>query len=792
MADISASDLRKLFDEIKSMNRGFGAFNKSFDDRESVFDELVKSMEQDRKDRKRDSEDEKRRRHSERQAKRYDGERKADRVARSFEMLGGGMDGAVRAIKSLSVAILGGFGGGLVNGLTDFSVGLTKTYTELADVGQTFGGDMIQMASEAAKAGMTLDDFAGMLKKSSVTAAAMAKSGTSLPMLAKHVRETASQFGMFGYNIRDLDDITASYAEQLRLSGRVETLGRKSATDQIVELAKNAAGLSTLFGKSRSEIMKTWNDAMQNTQIVAHKMMLSEDQLESFNKGIGVAVQTLASLPGETGKTLAEMAAEGAGAGTAVYSRAGDMFVKAGMGHVIQMMDTMTARIKANPDDKDEATADMMSQLGDAIQQNLPALQAQALAGNEAAAQVIRMGADLKQLQKDGRMTAEAFRKAREAAETQAAFTKVMLNVENAWNAFTGKIKSYLLDRFGQSINRLAEDLTKFSDSPKFKEFMTKIGDMGEEVLKWFGIVFKGDGSVDYEETAKNFAHTLDNIETTISTIGSVLGSVVDHLSGFGDMIKSLIGDKASGIPGLVVGIGGVAAGFMAMKALFSGLTSLAGMMVNAKIVQIMGGSGVTGGNLPGGKKGSMLGKLAKGAGAITAVGTAAEIANAVGGVGAPPSLGDFKNHTGRSFVELLDPGLADLIYGKKPNTPQGTFDPSKAEATPMGEVTGWLRDHTMSLFGATPGAGGDAPVPAVPREQQLSEERERLRRAQERLDQERSQGVTDLSGLEREIARLRESVDRGNQQAAIDAQRVIDQNRRDAQSLNGALSAGP
>lgn len=790
MADVSAQDLRKLFDEIKGMNRGFSSFTKHLDDREDVYQNLLKSMEQDRKERKRDAEDDKRRRHSQRQTQRYDGERKADRISRMFSGLGGGIENASRAIKSFSVAILGGFGGGLVSGLSDFSVGLTKTYTELSGVGQTFGGDMIQMASDAAKAGMTLDDFAAMLKKSSVTAAAMAKSGQSLPMLAKSVRDVSAGFGMFGYNIRDLDDITATYADQLRLSGKLDQMDRTAARDQIKDLAKNAAGLSTIFGKSRLDIVKTWDSAMHHEQILAAKMGMTADEVKNFDKSLGQAIMTLSAQPGKLGEMLSQMAAEAAGAGTSVYSAGAKTFVDAGMGQVVAMMDEMNNRIKEDPDHADEATVDMMHKLKASIQENLPALKAQALAGNQAAAEVIRMGAEMKDV------SVGDIKKAREEAAQHKKFTDFMLTLENTWNNVTGKIRAYLLDRFGDTIEKVAGKIDEFVKSDQFTKIMQKAEEMGTEALKWLGIVFNGDGSVNYEETSKKFVRTLDEIGSTISSIASVLKTVGDGLSGFGSILKTITGNGESSFPNLLVGLGGAAAAFIALKATLTGLSSLAGMMINAKVVEIISGSGVPGGGGAGGpgggKKGSRLGKMARGLGAITAVGTAAEIASSLGGGPQLPSMKDLKEHTGRSFIEMLDPGLANLIYGQKSNTPNGTFDPSKVESTPMNQATGWLREQTKNLFGASAAPDANGPVPGVPRDQGIADERERLRKRQEELSAERDQSSDHAEALRREIRGLKEAIERGNQQAATDAQRVIDQNRRTGQTLSDSMGYGP
>ena len=157
----------------------------------------------------------------------------------------------------------------LVSGLTDMS----RTYSKLTSVGETFGGSMFEMQRAAGESGLTLDQFAESITKGSMVVARMgdthAKGIKDFIDYQKGVRSNLMEFGFFGMSLADVTNVTSDYAETLRATGQWEKLTAIQRRNATVSFVQNIQGLADATGRSRDELMKETMEAVSAPDIAA-------------------------------------------------------------------------------------------------------------------------------------------------------------------------------------------------------------------------------------------------------------------------------------------------------------------------------------------------------------------------------------------------------------------------------------------------------------------------------------------------------------------------------------------
>jgi len=233
----------------------------------------------------------------------------------SFKILTGSADQFTNAVNNLTTGLLknipliGGAFALAYNDTVGYIGKLVDNYKQLSDVGQGYGQSLLDIAANAAQAGLSMNEYTNLIRKNSITVASMKGGSTEFANLAKNVRKTAIQFGDYGYTVDQLNDLTGEYTNRMRMYAQLNSLNSIDAVKSINDLAKETTLLSSVFGKSREEITKTTTKAMQNTQYITHAASFNNAaDREKFVKETQETIAAFGAING-FGEELADFAA---------------------------------------------------------------------------------------------------------------------------------------------------------------------------------------------------------------------------------------------------------------------------------------------------------------------------------------------------------------------------------------------------------------------------------------------------------------------------------------------------
>lgn len=279
---------------------------------------------------------------------------KIDNIASHFKILGGSAQDLIIGFNGLVKNIVGGTA---ISQLIEIGVGLTKTYNDLTNVGQQFGGSVLEMANQAAEAGLPLSEFARLLEKNSTAAAILLQQNSnnriSLGQLSQSVRNTTKQFGFYGMSVEQIDNLTGDYVESMRIQNRVSEVNRITTSAQISSFAKDITDFSVLTGKSRKQIAEDTMEAMKNP--LAASVQMSTQAQEAATK----AYSFLSAIGGPFGKELAGTLADTIGfEGNSFFTELGKEAISAGVPELNGFMENIYQKVmRGKFDTKDQAAA---------------------------------------------------------------------------------------------------------------------------------------------------------------------------------------------------------------------------------------------------------------------------------------------------------------------------------------------------------------------------------------------------------------------------------------------------
>lgn len=191
----------------------------------------------------------------------------------SLSNVGNSMTAAAGTMNN--IPIVGGVLAGVFGAVAEASEKLLKAYQNAATVGVTFGGSMNAMVNAASGAGLTFDQFAGIV----------AKNGEALAVLGGTAERGAKIFAQVGKEIRGsrigTELLALGYSTEQVNNGMAGYLGMMSRTGatqgkSTADLAKGAGqylkeldGLAKLTGQSREALQKEQEARLKDAQFRA-------------------------------------------------------------------------------------------------------------------------------------------------------------------------------------------------------------------------------------------------------------------------------------------------------------------------------------------------------------------------------------------------------------------------------------------------------------------------------------------------------------------------------------------
>jgi ribosomal protein L12E/L44/L45/RPP1/RPP2 len=382
-----------------------------------------------------------------------------------------------------------------------------ETYRDLNNVGQTFGGSMLNMQLAAAGAALPLKDFAELIIQGNNSMVAAAAGTAAFGNLGKTVRSNMKEFGMLGLTTKDFNEYLTEFSETQRLYGKAANLDTDNNRMALQKLTHETTMMSNLTGKNRKDIMKDTQQAMRTASVQVAMAKLSQSASESLLNSLQSSTTYLAGLPGEAGHALSNMLTETVGLGTSAVSEQIKDFNSVGLSAVGGMMDDLARKVKdgtATLGDQEQ----FRKQFVDLIGNNLDSLQAQLLGPNkEAASKAIKMFNEMKNIKEK---TPEEIKK----GEENESSTKFLLNIQERMNEFGAWIRV----KFFKSFEKVYIAMENAIKSGAFK----KLGDVISGLFDFIA------GKIEKYLDPNNLDNFAASLESGVKTIGRFSEVIVD------------------------------------------------------------------------------------------------------------------------------------------------------------------------------------------------------------------------------------------------------------------------
>lgn len=204
--------------------------------------------------------------------------------------------------------------GGVLSGMFGAVAGAAeKTYDAFkksASVGANFGGSMTEMINSATGAGLTFDQFSGIIAKTGKDLALLGGDSEAgarrLGALGKQIKGTAlaADLNRLGYSTEAINEGMATYAGQLAKTGSLQGMSNSQLIASTGSYLKDLDALTKLTGKNKQELEGERNARLKDAQF---RLIMSKMDVESQKN-----LQNLMdSIPAEHQEGMKEIIATG-------------------------------------------------------------------------------------------------------------------------------------------------------------------------------------------------------------------------------------------------------------------------------------------------------------------------------------------------------------------------------------------------------------------------------------------------------------------------------------------------
>ena len=185
-----------------------------------------------------------------------------------------------------------------------------EAFKKSASVGANFGGSMTEMIDSATGAGLTFDEFSGIIAKTGKDLALLGGDSEAgarrLGALGKQIKGTtlAADLNRLGYSTEAINEGMASYAGQLAKTGSLQGMSDAQLVAGTGAYLKDLDALTKLTGKNKSELEGERNARLKDSQF---RLIMSKMDVESQKN-----LQNLMdSIPAEHQEGMKEIIATG-------------------------------------------------------------------------------------------------------------------------------------------------------------------------------------------------------------------------------------------------------------------------------------------------------------------------------------------------------------------------------------------------------------------------------------------------------------------------------------------------
>ena len=197
----------------------------------------------------------------------------------SLAGMGNSFSGAASAFSS--IPLVGGLLGTVFGAIASSGDRVYNSFREAASVGANFNGSIRDMIQGASAAGLTIEQFAGIIKRNGENVALLG-TGTQdgarqLAKLGKIMKDSAigDDLARLGYNTEEISEGMVKFGGMMARTGK--QLDQRELAKMSGEYLKNLAAMSELTGKSKDALQAESDARMADSQ---YRLMLARMDAE--------------------------------------------------------------------------------------------------------------------------------------------------------------------------------------------------------------------------------------------------------------------------------------------------------------------------------------------------------------------------------------------------------------------------------------------------------------------------------------------------------------------------------
>ena len=521
---------------------------------------------------------------------------------RNIRRVSSSAEGAIETLGSFAQWGKGPLGLGVFTVLAARGMALSKSWQQMMNTGNSFNGSMLNMLNSAAGAGLSLDQYVDIQRKYNVL---INSGGKDFLGMQKELRRNISAAGSYGMTVEQVNEFLGEHLEVSRKNGSLNNRTNKQLIKDMQGLALTTNALAKSSDKTVEEITKLAAAATSSALAMAQTRLTPAALRGMVDRNMKEATAVFASLPGQAGEFMSNFFTDSFG-GMAVLTQQGETMINAGLSGLVAGMDSTAQKFRDGQGTMEDAL-EYNNRFIDAVDENLPALRAQAIAGNEAAKQMIAMHSEMRKMTK---LEIEANKR---RAKNAKRFTAFAASLESIYSMLVGSFKTGFIGKFNSAMEGVFGPMDDLANSETFIKLQEAVGKTGEWLGDFFGSMLK---NMDADQLVKMFTSGIQGLADftkAVVWVASGFTSVVSGLStvvgGFLNLVgrieKALNLSEGSFTKWLAIG----GAAFLTVKKVGSMFGRFAANMnVRAGVVNILGGvGGASGGILDmllGGKRG--------------------------------------------------------------------------------------------------------------------------------------------------------------------------------------------
>lgn len=165
---------------------------------------------------------------------------------------------------------------------------------QLGQSGASFSGSLTILREAAARSYLSLDQFAGVVKKNSDIFASLGGNVQNGVMVFSKIQkqlltpgtETSAMLAALGVSSQEAADLTASFMRSQGSMNKAQLQDQKAVAAAVTQYASELTLLSQITGKSRQELQAKMDAEMQETQFQAYLASLAPEEAAKLRQGL--------------------------------------------------------------------------------------------------------------------------------------------------------------------------------------------------------------------------------------------------------------------------------------------------------------------------------------------------------------------------------------------------------------------------------------------------------------------------------------------------------------------------